>query len=626
MSLQRIGSALTIALFLATPVLASAQSADTQSRISALMAQITELKARIAARQTQNGTTPTPLPPPAAGSCVNLTRNMHVGTSDKTVDGQVTQLQNYLIQNGFMTGAASGYFGFITAAAVGKLQISLGISSSITDPNYGFVGPRTRGAIACSGNSGLTASPASGRSPLTVTFTGNVVLNAEVDFGDGSSPFLLQCPGALSDMCPLTQTFTTTHTYNAPGTYRAVVTIPAAASDGQTPPPGSIYGIATVVVTSGDSQGPSAIIDPRSLTTTSVTPTINGTAKNTLNNMIGVSVLNAAGGEAYANDQIPVVNGTWSFTINTPLAPGSYSITMMNPSQGDMPTKLLATGTLVIRAPGAAPTASLTANNSHEISVNVGDQIHYIWGSTNGATAASSFVVDTPDTCNQGSGPFTWVASTLSGTSDATAYDCQGQRTYTITYTVTDASGRTASDKVVVHVLGISNQKPVTITADPLTVPSGGRSTVSWSSPDGSSCVYASPTSSPTDAPYGTYGATGATGVGPITKNATYTITCNGISKNVTVFVQQGGVTISANPDNIPSGGRTTVSWSAPEGSSCVYSSPTNSPTDAPFGTYGATGATGVGPLTVFSTYTVTCNGQSASANVSVYAGPITMH
>ena len=117
---------------------------------------------------------------------------------------------------------------------------------------------------------------------------------------------------------------------------------------------------------------------------------------------------------------------------------------------------------------------------------------------------------------------------------------------------------------------------------------------------------------------YGTYGATGATGVGPLTKNATYTITCNGVSSNVTVYVQQDAPKITVIPAVVAAGSRATVSWSAPAGSSCAYSSPTNSPSDAPYGTYGATGTTGVGPLTANATYMITCNGMSFTAQATI--------
>ena len=80
---------------------------------------------------------------------------------------------------------------------------------------------------------------------------------------------------------------------------------------------------------------------------------------------------------------------------------------------------------------------------------------------------------------------------------------------------------------------------------------------------------------------------------------------------------------ISADPATVPSGGRTTIKWNAPSGSSCTYSSPTNSPTDYPYGPVPPVGGqTGVGPLVQNATYMISCNGESASVNVSVVAVP----
>ena len=65
-------------------------------------------------------------------------------------------LQNYLIKKGYLgADSATGYYGFLTAQAVGKLQVTLGIVSSNTDTAYGLLGPKTRAAIAC----GATTPP-----------------------------------------------------------------------------------------------------------------------------------------------------------------------------------------------------------------------------------------------------------------------------------------------------------------------------------------------------------------------------------------------------------------------------------------------------------------------------------
>src|ERR1700722_5245354 len=63
-------------------------------------------------------------------SCLNLSNNLTLGSSG----GDVTSLQNYLINKGDLIGtSATGYYGYLTASAVGQLQISLGIVSSQSD-------------------------------------------------------------------------------------------------------------------------------------------------------------------------------------------------------------------------------------------------------------------------------------------------------------------------------------------------------------------------------------------------------------------------------------------------------------------------------------------------------------
>ncbi len=122
---------------LASPVLAVAQSADTSTQIAALQARVQALLAEIA--QLQSGTQQT--------SCVDVHGTLTLGSND----GDVTNLQNYLIAKGDLDAQyVTGYYGFITAQAVGKLQMVLGIVSSANDTAYGIFGPKTRAAISCS--------------------------------------------------------------------------------------------------------------------------------------------------------------------------------------------------------------------------------------------------------------------------------------------------------------------------------------------------------------------------------------------------------------------------------------------------------------------------------------------
>lgn len=157
-------------------------------------------------------------------SCININRNLTLGTTGS----DVTDLQNYLIAKGYLAaGYNTGYYGYMTVQAVGKLQLSLGLVTSANDPAYGLVGPLTRGKIGCGtqllDTSRLSTSPSDGAAPLEVVFRASVSCNdvdgLRMDFGDGVSG-----GGFLSSVC--TTGINQTHVYQNPGTYTARLYIP----------------------------------------------------------------------------------------------------------------------------------------------------------------------------------------------------------------------------------------------------------------------------------------------------------------------------------------------------------------------------------------------------------------
>lgn len=81
----------------------------------------------------------------SSNSCVYLTSPQSLGSSDTTTGGQVSILQRFLINKGFLstsTGNPTGYYGVQTVAAVKAYQASVGVSLT------GSVGPLTRIAVA----------------------------------------------------------------------------------------------------------------------------------------------------------------------------------------------------------------------------------------------------------------------------------------------------------------------------------------------------------------------------------------------------------------------------------------------------------------------------------------------
>ena len=82
-------------------------------------------------------------------SCVILTNNLRFRSRDERTNNQVTDLQDFLISEGYMSGNTTGYFGQATAKAVKAFQSAKNLIPS------GIVGVITRGKIkemSCNSN------------------------------------------------------------------------------------------------------------------------------------------------------------------------------------------------------------------------------------------------------------------------------------------------------------------------------------------------------------------------------------------------------------------------------------------------------------------------------------------
>ncbi len=78
--------------------------------------------------------------------CVDLKFNLRQGSRDARTKGEVSVLQNFLIEEGYLSGEATGFFGFVTRVAVQKFQSAVGIGS-VGTPGYGNIGPKSRAKI-----------------------------------------------------------------------------------------------------------------------------------------------------------------------------------------------------------------------------------------------------------------------------------------------------------------------------------------------------------------------------------------------------------------------------------------------------------------------------------------------
>lgn len=139
-----------------------------------------------------------PAPRAQAATCLNIGQNLKVGDYDLGGPADVTALQTYLFQSGFMNHAPTGYFGSLTRSAVIQFQGSYGILQS------GFVGPLTRAKlqnVTCTGgpveNSTISLNPTSGPVGTVVTISGwDLTANSFVKFGSGQISNVTYTPAA----------------------------------------------------------------------------------------------------------------------------------------------------------------------------------------------------------------------------------------------------------------------------------------------------------------------------------------------------------------------------------------------------------------------------------------------
>jgi PKD repeat protein len=178
--------------------------------VTALLVLAAVLPAGSAFAQTSSVTGTVGLNPAA---CLQLSSNLYIGAHDASTNGQVTALQNFLNAR-YGNQLVTGYFGTMTFSNVVRLQRELGVSA------VGGVGPLTRAALIrlCNSgtpsvNTGLTAQPTSGTSPLNVAFTATVPDANQyiINFGDGTNSG------------PFTGGSAVSHAYTIAGTYTATL-------------------------------------------------------------------------------------------------------------------------------------------------------------------------------------------------------------------------------------------------------------------------------------------------------------------------------------------------------------------------------------------------------------------
>ena len=249
-----------------------------------------------------------------------------------------------------------------------------------------------------------------------------------------------------------------------------------------------------------------------------------------------------------------------------------------------------------------APIVDLTAT---PIVVNEGEQATLSWTSQNATN------------CFASGGPWSG-AKTINGTEAVGPL----QTTSSFAITCRNAAGVEVTDTATVTVVDTPDAPTVILTANPTVVDEGGQTVLNWTSTNAVSCQASS-------APLGIWSGTKAPNSneisGALIVNTTFTITCrnaNGqtASDTAQVIVEQlpdtPTVSISASPITVDEGEQTMLTWSSNNTVSCRANGGPWS------GTKATVGSEFTQPLSVASTFTITCEnsvGTEVSANVTVF-------
>lgn len=169
-------------------------------------------------------------------------------------------------------------------------------------------------------------------------------------------------------------------------------------------------------------------------------------------------------------------------------------------------------------------------------------------------------------------------------------------------------SGSSSGDRAGVQAASSGNTPPasVSFSASSSLVSAGSSVTLSWSSSNATSCSASGGWS-------GGKALSGSETVGPLNQDTSYTLSCSGDGgggvRQLTVRIDQGtGVTVSLNasPNYVASGGTATLSWDSSGASSCSASGGWS-------GSRPVSGSTTVGPITVSTTYQLSCSGPGGN-------------
>ena len=244
-----------------------------------------------------------------------------------------------------------------------------------------------------------------------------------------------------------------------------------------------------------------------------------------------------------------------------------------------------------------AVTASISALPTE---IGLGGSSELTWSSTNATACIASSDEDAS---------FAGAISPAGGTQSVSP-------TTTATYTVLCTGDGGASSTPASTTVTVAGAVTATLSADPETIAGGTSSTLSWSSTNATSC---------TGTGFPTGGATiGSIAVSPVATTQ-YSLNCAGgggatspIASATVVVAPVPTVSLGANPETIPIGGTSTLSWVVSNATSCTASSAED---PAWTGTVSASGGAFDVTPSATATYTISCTddlAQNVVDNVTV--------
>lgn len=259
----------------------------------------------------------------------------------------------------------------------------------------------------------------------------------------------------------------------------------------------------------------------------------------------------------------------------------TYTLTCTN-AEG---ASAMSTAMVTIQAPTPAPTLAFSANPA---TVASGASSTLTWSTTNATS------------CTASGG---WTGSKAVSGSQV-VNNITAATTYTLNCT---GAGGSVNRSVTVQIAATPPAVVVNLSAAPTTITVGASSALTWTTQNATSCTASG-------AWNGSRATSGTVNVTPAA-TSTYTLTCNGTARSVTITVNPAQppppnaptLSFTASAFEVASGTPITLTWSSTNATSCAASGSWsgNKPTS---------GSDSSGPLTTAVTFTLTCTGTTAPA------------